>query len=193
MLITLMKRGDKYKLRGNGMDDQLYLINERAGYGQDMARLVSMMDYARHTTIQEVECLTIEQLDYRFNDQANSIGMLLAHMAAVEEVYQILTIDKRDVTEEDEQKLHPALLLGPEGADIKGNSADWYLERLYTVRKQTMQAFSELDDGWLYEETEWWDGLPANNYFKWFHVFEDEINHRGQIRLIKKMLKRAPF
>ena len=25
--------------------------------------------------------------------------------------------------------------------------------------------------------------------FKWFHVFEDEINHRGQIRLIKKMQK----
>ena len=24
---------------------------------------------------------------------------------------------------------------------------------------------------------------PANNYFKWFHVFEDELNHRGQIRI----------
>lgn len=25
----------------------------------------------------------------------------------------------------------------------------------------------------------------ANNYFKWFHVFEDELNHRGQIRWLR--------
>lgn len=30
-------------------------------------------------------------------------------------------------------------------------------------------------------------GTPTSNYFKWFHVFEDEINHRGQIRLIRKL------
>ncbi|WQI98124.1 integrase, partial [Rossellomorea vietnamensis] len=26
-------------------------------------------------------------------------------------------------------------------------------------------------------------------HFKWFHVFEDELNHRGQIRMIKKRMK----
>jgi hypothetical protein len=30
--------------------------------------------------------------------------------------------------------------------------------------------------------------LPANNHFKWFHVFEDEINHRGQIRWLRARL-----
>ena len=38
------------------------------------------------------------------------------------------------------------------------------------------------------EETPFWGGQPANNYFKWFHVFEDEINHRGQIRWLCKRL-----
>ncbi|MFK9093966.1 hypothetical protein [Bacillus salipaludis] len=36
----------------------------------------------------------------------------------------------------------------------------------------------------------WWD-RPANNYFKWFHVFEDELSHRGQIRIIKKMMNKV--
>jgi C-terminal processing protease CtpA/Prc len=33
-------------------------------------------------------------------------------------------------------------------------------------------------------------GSEGNNYFCWFHVFEDEINHRGQIRLLAKQLPR---
>jgi uncharacterized damage-inducible protein DinB len=34
-------------------------------------------------------------------------------------------------------------------------------------------------------------GKPASNYFKWFHVFEDELNHRGQIRWLRRRLPGA--
>lgn len=45
-------------------------------------------------------------------------------------------------------------------------------------------------DEWLDRQSSFgWDH-PANHYFKWFHVFEDELNHRGQIRLIVKELKK---
>lgn len=30
------------------------------------------------------------------------------------------------------------------------------------------------------------NGMLANNHWKWFHVLEDELSYRGQIRLIRK-------
>ena len=64
----------------------------------------------------------------------------------------------------------------------------FYLEQLSDTRNQTIETFKTLTDEWLFEQMSFWDGLPTNNYFKWFHVFEDELNHRGQIRIIKKMI-----
>ena len=55
--------------------------------------------------------------------------------------------------------------------------------------KQALQASyagGESFDAWLDAQTPFWGGKPANNYFKWFHVFEDELNHRGQIRWLRK-------
>ena len=62
------------------------------------------------------------------------------------------------------------------------------MERLARVRARTLEELTRRDDAWLFEESPWWDGHVANNYFKWFHVFEDELNHRGQIRLLRKRL-----
>jgi uncharacterized damage-inducible protein DinB len=30
-----------------------------------------------------------------------------------------------------------------------------------------------------------------NQHWAWFHVMEDEVSHRGQMRLIRKALKRS--
>ncbi|RCX21438.1 hypothetical protein DFP94_102191 [Fontibacillus phaseoli] len=83
-----------------------------------------------------------------------------------------------------------ALNLGAEGREkIKGNDLNYYLEKLDTVRNRTFDLFKTINDEWLYQEEEFWHGKQANRYFMWFHVFEDEINHRGQIRIIKKRSK----
>ena len=170
--------------------NSLYLIKEKNGMKKDFSLLLSMMDYARFTSIQEVENMTVEMLDYRCHEEANSIGMLLAHFDAVEKIYQALTFEKwtDDEVEAYAMKLEPALSLGSKAAkDIKGFTVEYYLENLQHTREKTIEQFNQLDEAWLYEETDWWYGQKGNNFFKWFHVFEDEINHRGQIRMIKKL------
>lgn len=170
--------------------NSLYLIKEKDGIKKDFSLLLSMMDYARFTSICEVENLSVEMLDYRCHDEANSIGMLLAHFDAVEKIYQALTFEEmtNDEVEAYAAELEPALSLGIQAAGIiKGNAVEYYLENLKRTREKTIQQFSKLDEAWLYEETDWWYGQKGNNFFKWFHVFEDEINHRGQIRMIKKL------
>ena len=38
--------------------------------------------------------------------------------------------------------------------------------------------------------TAWPDFLP-NQHWAWFHVMEDEVSHRGQIRVIRKAAQQA--
>jgi uncharacterized damage-inducible protein DinB len=170
--------------------NSIYLIKEKNGMKKDFSLLLSMMDYARFTSISEVENIPLEMLDYRCHDEANSIGMLLAHFDAVEKIYQVLTFENLsdDEIEEFAVTLEPALSLGSKAAKlINGNRVEFYLENLQRTRNKTVEQFKQLDEDWLYEETDWWYGEKGNNFFKWFHVFEDEINHRGQIRMIKKL------
>lgn len=168
----------------------LFLIKPKAGFTPQISHLTSMMDYARSTTLQAVHNLTTLQLDYVCDQQANSIGALLAHIAAVEWFYQIFTFEDREPSDEEYKPWLAALELGIKvKEEIKGQSLEYYTKLLDAVRKKTYENFATLDDSWLYKETSsFWNDQPANHYFMWFHVLEDEINHRGQMRFIRKRL-----
>jgi uncharacterized damage-inducible protein DinB len=173
-------------------NEQLYLITDISGFTPQISRLLSMMNYARHTTLNAVKELTTEELDFILDQQGNSIGGLLLHFAAVEYAYQVDTFEGRELDENEMTKWGSALKLGEEGRiNIQGNDLSFYEDQLNEVRDKTFDLFKTVDDEWLNKEEAFWFNKPANNYFKWFHVFEDEINHRGQIRLIRKRLKLA--
>ena len=168
-----------------------YLVQPLDGFSPRIGELVVMMSHARYTTLAAVRNLTVEQLDARPNGVGNSIGMLLEHMVAVEVAYSDITFENRtDFTEAELVRWEPGFALGELGREkIKGHDLEHYLNELATVRAKTLAEFAKRDDDWLYEQIPFWNDQPANNYFQWFHVFEDEINHRGQIRLIRKALK----
>ena len=71
---------------------------------------------------------------------------------------------------------------------IKGNSIDFYLQKLKEVRENTLKEFSNRDDDWLMKVDKEWPWGPTNNYCKWFHVCEHESNHNGQFKFIKSRL-----
>ena len=172
---------------GNVKKTNLYLVAPIAGYTPQIGRLVSMMNYVRRTTLDEVEGLSVGHLDYLHDPHSNSIGALLLHIAAVEAWYQTATFGSRGAAAGETGQWEVALDLGARARRrIKGNSIDYYLRILEGVRSKTLEEFAKRNDQWLDEETPFWDRQPANNYFKWFHVFEDEINHRGQIRWLRK-------
>ena len=166
-----------------------YLIGDVPEFAPQIGRLVGMMEYARRTTLAAVEGLGREQLDHLHDARSNSIGALLAHIAAVEFAYQLGTFAGRGFYDDEKRRWGPALQLGAAGrTQLRGHELGYYLEQLDEVRGNTLAEFSRRDDDWLYEQNPFWNGLPANNYFKWFHVFEDEINHRGQIRWLRARL-----
>lgn len=165
-----------------------FKIEKLRGFSSQIGHLVSQMNYARKTTLEAVYGLTSSQLDYLPSKESNSIGSLLLHMAAVEKGFQIEIFDGRKPNEQEMKEWGAPYSLGDLGRkQIKGHPLDFYLAKLEEVRSRTLREFANLDDDWLYENRIW-DNHPSNNYFIWFHVFEDEINHRGQIRIIRKML-----
>ena len=166
-----------------------FVVKNKDGFSLQIGHLVHMMDYARFTTLRAVRNLTTKQLDCIHDAESNSIGALLAHIAAVEWFYQIYTFESREPSREEYQPWSAAMDLGDKAkAEIKGHSLKYYTNLLDAVRQKTLEGFASRNDQWLYDEKPFRNEKLANHYFMWFHVFEDEINHRGQIRWLRKRL-----
>jgi len=165
-------------------------IEPLSGYSPVIGRLVGMLTYARSTTLAAVRDLTIEELDYLHDPESNSIGALLFHIAAVERSYQVLTFEERLLSEEENAELTTALKLGDLGRQqLRGFSLQHYVDRLNSVRQSTLSAFALRDDAWLESSVK--VAPRMNAHWAWFHVAEDEINHRGQIRWLRPRAKRG--
>jgi len=157
------------------------------GYAPTIGRLVGMLTYARSTTLAAVEGLTIAELDHLHDAESNSIGALLAHMAAVEWSYQVLTIEERLLSAQENERWSPALKLGESGRRLlRGEPLEHYLDELALIRRVTLDALATRDEAWLERSVA--QAPKINAHWAWFHVAEEEINHRGQIRFLRARL-----
>jgi uncharacterized damage-inducible protein DinB len=169
------------------MQPSPFRIEPIAGYSPTIGRLVGMLTYVRSTTLAAVDGMTLAELDHQHDAESNSIGALLAHMAAVERSYQILTFEERLLSPQETELWSTALKLGADARrSLRGYSLEHYLEELSAVRRDTLDALRARDDPWL-------EGSVAlapriNAHWAWFHVAEDETNHRGQIRWLRQRL-----
>jgi hypothetical protein len=165
-------------------NDGKLLITPEAGYSPQIGVLVSTMQRCRETTIVFVQDLSIAQLDYLFDENDNSIGALLLHLAAIEAAYQEITFFGRNILDNPERlpKWQVPMELGaPARREIRGHSAGYYIDELTRMRAQTLEQMQQREDSWLWMESDWGDSVFANNYWQWYHVYEDEINHRGEM------------
>src|SRR5215212_1125949 len=106
-----------------------------------------MLGYARETTLKAVEGLTREQLDHLHDSASNSIGALLAHVAAVERGYQLVTFENREPTAADQEVWFAALKLGDHARhEIRGHELQFYVDELRRTRDATLATLTAKDD-----------------------------------------------
>ncbi len=172
--------------------DSMYLIGPQEGYSPQVGTLLSTMTMMRAWLIDSVKELSVEQLDFQLDEKSNSIGAMLWHLAATEKYYQLNTFDEMEWgtwSDDIKKEWDVPMGLGEKGRElIKGNSVDFYLEKLNKVRAVTEKEFAIRDDEWIMRSEPFVGDQPTNNYCKWFHVCEHESNHRGQIKFISKRL-----
>jgi len=171
------------------------IIGPKNGYSPQIGTLVSMMDWMRMIILNPVKDMSVEDLDYLVDENANSIGAMLWHLASTERFYQLHTFEGipwGEWPESEKKEWGTASGLGDEAREkIKGNDLDFYLKKLEDTRSATLEEFKKRDDDWLMAVDEDWFWGPTNNYCKWFHVCEHESNHNGQFKFIKGRLPSA--
>lgn len=173
--------------------DSIYVIGPQEGYSPQIGTLLSTMTMMRTWVIDTVKNLSIAQLDFQLDDNSNSIGAMLLHLAATERYYQLNTFDEMTWgtwSEDIKKEWDVPSGLGEKGREqIKGNDISYYLSKLEAVRNVTKNEFAKRNDDWIMKTEPFFGNEPTNNYCKWFHVCEHESNHRGQMKFI---LQRIP-
>ena len=168
------------------------IFGPREPFSPHIGTLVSMLNWMRGVVLQSAQGLSVAQLDYLHDAKANTIGAMLLHLAAIERLYQIHTFESRkwgDVDNETKKEWDVPAVLGKEARkSIKGHQLPYYLDKLKSVREQTLADLQKRDDAWLMQVDRDFAWGPTNNYCKWFHVCEHESNHNGQIKWLNSRL-----
>lgn len=177
------------------IEDRLNVMGPREGFSLHIGTLLSMMTWMRDVILRPVKGMNVEQLDFLLDENSNSIGAMLFHLAATERFYQVHTFEGKewgDFSKEDLDRFDVAMNLGDEARKtIKGNNLEYYLDIMTEVRENTIMEFKKRDDNWLMKVDEEWPWGPTNNYCKWFHVCEHESNHNGQFKYLRSRVPEA--
>ena len=161
-------------------------ITAEEGYTPQIGVLVSMLNDMSNRIERRVKDLSISETDFLLDENANSIGTLIMHLAATEKMYQVRTFENRVFTEEEEKEWSPAMSMGKAGQEkYNGKDIKEYLKVYKDVRQKTLEFFKDKDDAWLTEIYKEWN---MNYHWAWYHVMEHQSSHLGQILLISKRI-----
>ena len=160
------------------------IIESEEGYTTQIGVLVSMLNDMKNRVEYTVKDLDIESTDFILDENANSIGTLVYHLAATEKFYQLYTFEKRQFNEEESNEWSIPMSMGNDAREkFKGKPISYYLDIYTKTRQKTLEYLKEKDDDWLASIPE---GYRMNNHWSWYHVMEHQSSHLGQMLLIKK-------
>ncbi len=163
------------------------------GYTPTVGALVAMMTYTRATTVASVTGLSTAELDHQHDATSNPIGTLLGHMGAIEWSLLAFTLEGGQPGAGESAEWGPLIRLGADAwAATAGRSLEDHLARLSAVRERTLLRLKDVDDEWLASHaTLPWMRSTTTNLWVWYHVMEDELSHRGQIRWLRSRLPKS--
>ncbi|MBN4047017.1 DinB family protein [bacterium AH-315-P13] len=160
-------------------------IKAEKGFTPQIGVIVSMLNDMSNRVERTVKDLSVAEIDFLLDENANSIGALIMHLAATEKFYQVYTFENRELNK-DEEEWSIAMSMGKKTQEkYNGKDVKHYLEVFKKVRKKTLEYLKERDDEWLSQVPE---GYRMNNHWAWFHVMEHQSSHLGQILLLKKRI-----
>ena len=153
--------------------------------------LIAIVYDARATTFRYIQNITQEELDWQPYENWNTICALLSHIIAGDYFFKLYFIEKREMTEEENELLTPGLDLGKYVAELKGKPVDYYCEELQKSYQAITNAIQNLSEEELLERRfDVYDKANGSD-LAWtlYHNAEDEVHHRGQISILRKLYK----
>ncbi len=153
--------------------------------------LLGIFEDAHVTTLQRVHNVPVEELHWQFAEGWNTISALLSHMIADKNYFRIHYIEGRKFTPEEELRWTPGMEMGiyiPQL--ITGKPVESYIQELEESQAQLLTGIKALTREDLTKART--GDTPDEIYnLAWvlYHVAEDEVHHRGQISILRKLYK----
>lgn len=159
-------------------------IKPPKGYSNDIGNMISMLDNLKKRVERHVVNLDQEGTDFLLDEDSNSPGAIIYHLAATEAYYQVYTFEGRGFNAEEKEKWEMALNLGEKARkEFKNKPITYYTDLYDEVRKKTKKLLKSKDDDWFKTEIG-----NMSMHWAWFHVMEHQANHMGQLALITKRI-----
>lgn len=163
------------------------------GFSPGIGRYVAQLTETRRGLLSQIADLTPDRLSWHPNDQTESIGTQLLHVAAVEWSWVFEEIGRRSGAEYDGWE--EAMPLRQGLPQVSGQPLSYYTERLDRVRRDVLDALRELTDEdlpRLVPDASPPPGAePGSHLFSidWilFHLVHHEAHHAGQVELLARL------
>ena len=164
-------------------------IKSHKEYSLQLGYIISEMISVRNETFRLTEGLSVKSLDYNFDDQSNSIGTLLLHIAALELKFQLNYFFDRSFSKQETMKFGGAFPFNMDKRLVDSNPLEYYIDTLKEVRSTTLNEMKKLSDKWLEKKIFLSNQqFLGDHHYLLRHIIHDELCHQGQIKLILKRL-----
>jgi uncharacterized damage-inducible protein DinB len=149
----------------------------------------------RITTILTMKNISVHELNWQYKEGWNTIGALLSHIVAIENLFRIEYIEGRKLSEEESKKWTPAIDMGEYLPQLINQlPLEHYIAQLTASGQLMLSALNNITYEDLIRKIDDYDAETGCN-LAWvlYHKAEDEIYHRGQISMIRKLYKDSLF
>ena len=171
--------------------DQL-LITPLTGYDPLIGRWLWLLDDSRRRTVEVLTGMAESTLEWRPDDEANTIGTLLYHIVAIELDWLYVEILEQPDYSAKVTTLLPYDVREPSGRlmPVYGESLDSHLARLAVSRQLLLDELRPLTAAELYRVRRF-DPYDVTPEWVLYHLVEHETGHRGEIGELRRQAERS--
>lgn len=171
--------------------DQL-LITPLAGYDPLIARWLWLLTDIRQRTLDVVSGISARTLDWRPDEDANSIGTLLYHIVAVELDWLYVEILEQPDFGTAVAGLLPYAMRDASGrlTSVEHETLQQHLDRMAVSRQRLLNELQPLTAAEFYRVRHL-DAYDVTPEWVLYHLLEHEAGHRGEIAELRRQAEHA--
>lgn len=175
------------------MNIEKQTLQPTANFPTQIGYYLGGMEEVREQLRNAVKDLSTEEISAKFTPNSHSIGQLILHNAEAEWWWLRVVVAEKDLDEVEAK--HDAFwdILLDEDFASKDYSAEFCVEAIEKVRATCFEVLNGLTDddldkfyGWDKE-----DGSRVEKSLRWIlhHLIDHEAQHKGQILMLKRLLR----
>jgi len=160
---------------------------------QSIDYLLGIIYDARSVTLLLTNNISKEELHWQYAEGWNTVGALLSHIISCGHFYRIFFVENRELTEEEKAEIMPGLEMGKYIPElITDQPIEYYTQKMKEATDLLIEAVMQLSEEEFHARRKGYDPENGCN-LAWvlYHLAEDEVHHRGQISLIRKLYRHS--